>query len=61
MGTECTAVRMVSNDSTDVAIGQWSDGRIGIIRGTRRGAHMFGIPAFGEQQTASTAVGGSDR
>ena len=61
LGTGCTTVRMTSNDSTDVAIGQWSDGRVGTVRGTRRGAHVFGFTAFGEQQTVCTAVGGTDR
>ena len=52
---------MTGNDSTDVAIGQWADGRIGTVRGTRSGAHGFGFTAFGERQTVCTAVGGTDR
>ena len=61
LGTGCVTVRMTGNDSTDVAIGQWSDGRVGTVRGTRSGAHGFGFTAFGERQTVCTAVGGTDR
>ena len=59
MGTGCASVRMVSNEGTDVAIGQWSDGRVGTVRGTRLGIQAFGLTAFGERQTVSTTVAGS--
>ena len=56
LGTGCDAVRMVSNEGTDVAIGQWSDGRIGTVRGVRSGTYAFGMTAFGQRQTVATTV-----
>ena len=61
LGTGCSTVRMVSSEDTDVAIGQWSDGRTGTVRGTRSGAHAFGLTAFGEEKTVGTRIAGTDR
>ena len=48
MGTGCQEVKRVYTDSTDLAVGTWSDGRIGSFRGTRTGKHNYGGTAYGE-------------
>jgi len=35
MGAGCKAVRCLPYEDTDVAVGEWNDGRTGIVRGTR--------------------------
>lgn len=42
LGPDCEQVRAVKNDGHDVVIGEWSDGRIGTIRGNRKGNSKFG-------------------
>lgn len=48
MGTGCKEVVRVHSEKTDIAIGRWSDGKIGTFRGTRSGKHLYGGTAFGE-------------
>ena len=49
MGTGCKNVVRIHTDQTDVAVGTWGDGRIGVFRGTRSGKHDTGGTAFGEK------------
>ena len=42
MGVGCKAVRCISHQDLDVVIGEWEDGRIGVMRGTRLEDHAFG-------------------
>ncbi|HVI43691.1 MAG TPA: Gfo/Idh/MocA family oxidoreductase [Chitinophaga sp.] len=49
MGTGCKEVSRVHTDGTDVVVGTWKDGRIGIFRGTRTGKHTYGGMVFGEE------------
>lgn len=42
MGTGCQEVVRVHTDSTDFVVGTWRDDRIGAIRGTRTGKHIYG-------------------
>lgn len=53
MGTGCERVIRVSTADTDVAVGTWSDGRIGTFRGRRQPnngyAAGYGGTAFGAQ------------
>ncbi|MDF7816065.1 Gfo/Idh/MocA family oxidoreductase [Runella sp. MFBS21] len=42
MGTGCKQVVRVNNDSTDIVVGTWADGRVGTFRGTRTGKHDYG-------------------
>ncbi|UCD28477.1 MAG: gfo/Idh/MocA family oxidoreductase, partial [Planctomycetota bacterium] len=37
MGRGCKAVRCVSTEGSDLAVGTWSDGRLGSMRGLHRG------------------------
>jgi predicted dehydrogenase len=52
MGTGCREVVRVHTEGTDVAVGTWSDGRIGTFRGTRTGKHLYGGTAYGEKGNA---------
>ena len=47
MGPQCERVVRVSTADTDVAVGTWTDGRIGTFRGTRSGKHGYGGTVFG--------------
>lgn len=46
MGTGCRNVGCVSTPDCDVAVGTWADGRIGVMRGTRKGQHGYGFTAY---------------
>ncbi len=50
MGTGCQRVVRMSSDGTDVAMGQWDDGRIGTFRGIRQGKAGYGGTAFGTKE-----------
>jgi predicted dehydrogenase len=52
MGTGCEEVTRFHEDSTDVVVGRWADGRIGTFRGTRAGTHEYGGTAFGARGNA---------
>lgn len=43
MGPGCVKVTTHSNSEYDLAIGVWRDGRIGTVRGNRRGNYRFGV------------------
>jgi hypothetical protein len=49
MGPGCQSVSRVATADFDVAVGVWSDGRIGTFRGIRRGAAGYGGTVFGEK------------
>lgn len=42
MGTGCRQVQCSERTDMDVVIGDWVDGRVGVLRGTRVGAGQFG-------------------
>lgn len=42
MGGGCQQVQCVARAEQDVVIGDWGDGRVGLLRGTRAGAGQFG-------------------
>jgi hypothetical protein len=49
MGTGCESVTRVSTPDFDLVVGKWKDGRIGTFRGSRRGAHDYGVTLFGDK------------
>jgi hypothetical protein len=49
MGKGCKQVSRVSLEGTDVALGTWSDGRVGEFRGIRDGKADYGFVVFGQQ------------
>lgn len=58
MGPGCESVARLSSDDFDVAVGRWSDGRIGSFRGIRKGASGYGGVAYGSKEIRS--LGGFD-
>lgn len=55
-GTGCKQVTRTFADDTDVVVGTWDDGRIGVFRGLRKGRSGFGGTAFGDGGIASIGV-----
>ncbi len=49
MGTGCRTVTHTSTEDFELAVGTWSDGRIGTFRGIRAGKKGYGGIAFGEK------------
>jgi len=49
MGQGCESVNRVSSQDTDVVVGKWRDGRLGVVRGIRKGKDGYGISLFGEK------------
>lgn len=56
MGPGCQAVTAVHSAGADVVTGEWSDGRLGILRGARDGATAYGFTAFSEHGVIPHAV-----
>lgn len=52
MGPGCESVSRVHTDGTDVLVGKWRDGRIGTVRGIRKGAANIAGTAYGEKGIA---------
>ena len=49
MGAGCERVTRTHTPGADVIVGQWKDGRIGIVRGIRDGASSYGQVLFGRK------------
>jgi predicted dehydrogenase len=49
MGPGCETVTRVSTEGADVVVGRWVDGRLGMVRGIRKGKEDYGITLFGEK------------
>ena len=49
MGPGCVSVTRVHTEGTDLAVGVWSDGRIGTFRGIRQGQRGYGSTVFGSK------------
>src|SRR5690242_8522850 len=47
MGPGCETVTRVNTEDTDVVAGKWRDGRIGVMRGIRKGPSGYGITLYG--------------
>jgi predicted dehydrogenase len=48
MGPGCVSVTMTSNDDFDLAAGVWKDGRIGSVKGLRKGKEDYGALLYRE-------------
>jgi predicted dehydrogenase len=59
LGKGCVHVTATSNDGQDVAVGVWEDGRIGTVRGNRRGNNSFGALVHWEKGTQFVDVNAS--
>ncbi len=49
MGGTCESVVRIGTTDTDIVVGTWADGRIGVYRGSRSGKGNFGGIVFGEK------------
>ena len=54
MGPGCRGVRCLRTEGADVALGEWSDGRLATVRGIRAGAHQSGFVAVTEKEVIVT-------
>ena len=51
MGTGCLRARCIAYPEVDVVIGEWEDGRIGVLKGTRLPKSQFGCIVHTDQGT----------
>ena len=51
LGPGCTSVQTTHTDDYDIHVGKWSGGRVGTLRGTRKGVDSFGGTVFTEAGT----------
>ncbi len=49
MGPGCQSVTCESGPYASVVVGEWADGRIGVVQGNKAGAHGFGFTAWCEK------------
>ncbi len=56
MGKGCRRVRCVYHDDGEVVVGEWADGRIGTVRGIRKGVHAFGFTVICERKAWATTI-----
>lgn len=47
MGPGCEQVTETGTEGADVVVGRWKDGRVGVVRGIRKGPYAYGATAFG--------------
>jgi hypothetical protein len=47
MGVGCEEVTRTKTEGTDVVVGRWKDGRVGVFRGIRSGTQGYGLTVFG--------------
>ena len=54
MGTGCVSVNRTHTEGTDVVVGTWGDGRVGVVRGVRSGKYStYGQTVFGANDVIS--------
>ena len=58
MGPGCDSVTRTSTDVADVVTGTWTDGRVGVYRGIRRGALKYSAIVFGSKGVAPAGIYG---
>jgi len=56
MGPGCQYVWTVFTEGAEVTTGLWGNGRIGVVRGTRAGAHSYGFTVWGEKKVHQAAI-----
>ena len=60
MGPGCKRVRRLYTDGADVITGEWSDGRIGVVRTIREGKRSYGVTAFGADAVKTSSNSGAN-
>lgn len=61
LGKECVRVRTITNDNHDIVVGEWTNERMGTIRGNRTGNYHFGALVHRESNTQMVDISGSDK
>jgi len=57
MGAGCVAVSCAfDKEIGEVCTAKWADGRVGVMRGTRQGAHSYGFVAWGESEVRTSGI-----
>lgn len=56
LGPGCEEVTCAGDPGGEVVTGRWRDGRLGVMRGLRRGAVDYGLTVYGEQGIRATPV-----
>ena len=57
MGSGCVAVSCAFDEEIgEVNTAKWNDGRVGVMRGTRKGSHSYGFTAWGDSEVRSSGV-----
>ena len=56
MGPGCKRVTCVTEKGVDVVTGQWADGRVATVRGTRTPSTGFGFTGFAEKGVLAVSV-----
>ena len=59
MGAGCEHVTRTHSAGTDIVVGQWKDGRIGVVRGIRDGSAPYGQVVFGSKGVLSAPASAS--
>ncbi len=49
LGSGCETVTRVHTEGADVVVGKWKDGKLGVVRGIRRGKQDYGITLYGDK------------
>lgn len=56
MGSGCKRVNTVVSDDHDIIIGEWVDGRIGVVRGNQLGNNSFGAVIHRQQGSRTVEI-----
>ncbi|MDO9542214.1 MAG: Gfo/Idh/MocA family oxidoreductase [Kiritimatiellia bacterium] len=56
LGPGCREVRCVNHAHGPVAVGTWQDGRLGVARAVKKGAHAYGFTVWKEKVTETAMV-----
>jgi predicted dehydrogenase len=56
LGPGCRRLSCVAGETGEVVTGEWSDGRLGTVRGIRKGSAGYGFTTYGEKAIASSPV-----
>ena len=59
MGPGCREVTCTFTAGAEVSVGEWSDGRLGCVRGTRAGGWAYGFTVWGEKGVRSSSINAS--
>jgi len=56
MGGGCKRLSCAYTEGAEVVTGLWDSGRIGVMRGTRAGAHSYGFCVWGEKSVRQSGI-----